>query len=281
MIEAPDELDERRRSLMSELSRAEAAQREASDKLQAAETKQAQADKLATAEKDLDTAMAGFHDTFTAAFGAEPQGWSAFTTALTAYRSGVDDQLNPAAMQDNRDLWASIRNGGVADLGASMVQDLAAIGDEVHTSLAAVAAHADRQARTSLVATVIVIVVGILAMLAFGLVIATSIRHSVAQVKRSVEAIAHGDLTVVPAVRASDELGAMAGGLVVALDALRDLVGGVIQSAKTVAASSEVAVYTDQDTQIESGMTYAYAVAAQDCTPALSVQSVSNAVTVP
>jgi type II secretory pathway pseudopilin PulG len=46
-------------------------------------------------------------------------------------------------------------------------------------------------------------------------------------------------------------------------------------------AASEVAVYTDQDTQIESAMTYSYAVAAQDCTPALSVQSVSNAVTVP
>ena len=46
-------------------------------------------------------------------------------------------------------------------------------------------------------------------------------------------------------------------------------------------ASSGVATYTDDDTQITSGTTYTYAVAAQDCTPALSTQSVSNAVTVP
>lgn len=46
-------------------------------------------------------------------------------------------------------------------------------------------------------------------------------------------------------------------------------------------AASGVAVYTDQDTQITSGTTYTYAVSAQDCTPALSTQSVSNSVTVP
>jgi chromosome segregation protein len=48
LAEAPDEIDERRRSLMSELSKAEAAQRDANDKLQTAETKQAQADRAAT-----------------------------------------------------------------------------------------------------------------------------------------------------------------------------------------------------------------------------------------
>ncbi|MBI1622011.1 chromosome segregation protein SMC [Aquamicrobium zhengzhouense] len=47
LAEAPDEIDERRRGLMSELSKAESAQREAADKLQIAETKQAAADKAA------------------------------------------------------------------------------------------------------------------------------------------------------------------------------------------------------------------------------------------
>lgn len=46
-------------------------------------------------------------------------------------------------------------------------------------------------------------------------------------------------------------------------------------------AASGVATYTDDDTQITSGITYTYAVAAQDCTPALSTQSVSTPVTVP
>jgi hypothetical protein len=46
-------------------------------------------------------------------------------------------------------------------------------------------------------------------------------------------------------------------------------------------AASGVVTYTDNDTQITSGTQYQYAVAAQDCTPAFSVQSVSNAVLVP
>jgi hypothetical protein len=46
-------------------------------------------------------------------------------------------------------------------------------------------------------------------------------------------------------------------------------------------AASGVATYTDDDTQIAGGTTYTYAVAAQDCTPALSTQSVSSAVAVP
>ncbi len=46
-------------------------------------------------------------------------------------------------------------------------------------------------------------------------------------------------------------------------------------------ASSGVATYNDLDTQVTSGTQYQYAVAAQDCTPALSAQSVSNAVVVP
>jgi prepilin-type N-terminal cleavage/methylation domain-containing protein len=46
-------------------------------------------------------------------------------------------------------------------------------------------------------------------------------------------------------------------------------------------AASGVVTYTDNDTQVMSGTQYQYAVAAQDCTPAFSVQSVSNAVLVP
>lgn len=41
------------------------------------------------------------------------------------------------------------------------------------------------------------------------------------------------------------------------------------------------ATYTDQDTQITSGTSYQYAVASQDCTPALSTQSISNTIAVP
>ena len=49
LAEAPDELDEKRRALMSELARAEAARREAGDRLQLAETRQQESDRSASA----------------------------------------------------------------------------------------------------------------------------------------------------------------------------------------------------------------------------------------
>ena len=201
--------------------------------------KQAQLDKLATAETALDTAMAAFEDKYTSAFGTDPTGWTDFGSSLAAYRKSVDEQMNPAALADDRDAWAAARDGGVADLGATMVKDMADIGTEVHSSVAAVATAADREARTAIVITIVVIVLGILATTAIGIAIATGIRKSVAQVKRSIDAIARGDLTVAPEVRSADELGEMARGLGTALSTLRDLVGGVMQSAQTVASSSE------------------------------------------
>ena len=49
LAETPDEIDERRRALMSQLSQAEALRKEAADRLQEAETRQSAADKAATA----------------------------------------------------------------------------------------------------------------------------------------------------------------------------------------------------------------------------------------
>ena len=239
--------------------------------------KQAQAAKLATAETTLDTSMAAFHDTFTRAFGAEPKGWPAFTAAVAAYRGTVDGQLQAAAMADDRAQWVQIRDGGAADLGAAMVKALSNLGTEVHGSLAAVATHADSEARTALVSTIVLIVVGILGTLLVGLVIARSIRRSVADVKRSVDAMARGDLTTRPQVRTADELGEMAAGLVVALDALSDLVGGVVESARTVAASS--GELSAAGTQVAAGSeetsTQAGVVAAAAEQVSRSVQSVA------
>ncbi len=50
---------------------------------------------------------------------------------------------------------------------------------------------------------------------------------------------------------------------------------------KSLAASQNTVTYSDKDTQVTSGISYQYRVAAQDCTPALSSQSTSNSVTVP
>ncbi len=201
--------------------------------------KQAQFDALSTAEDDLDAALATFDDEFAEAFGHEPADWGKFTSALANYRAGVKLQLIPAAQSDDRYAWSATRDGSIGALGDALVASVAGLGAEVHDEVAKVSANADRETRTAIVTTVVVIVLGILATTIVGIVIATAIRRSVAEVKRSIDAVARGDLTVVPDVRTTDELGEMARGLATALGALSDLIGDVVQSAHTVPSSSE------------------------------------------
>ncbi len=201
--------------------------------------KQAQLTQLTTVYANLDTAMKSFDEQFTAAFGAEPAGWSDFSSDLVSYRKAVDGQLNPAALADDRDKWASLRDGGIADLGVTMLKSLTGVATEVDTATAQLASDADHRAQTATTTIIILIVLGILATTVVGLVIARGIRRSVTEVKRSVDALAGGDLTVAPDVRSDDELGAMARGMGSALHTLRELIGGIAQSAQTVASSSE------------------------------------------
>ncbi|HEY0117315.1 MAG TPA: methyl-accepting chemotaxis protein [Cellulomonas sp.] len=203
------------------------------------DAKQKPVDQLTAAYGTLDQAVTSFHQAYGDALGGEPASWGSFTSALSSYRQAVDTQLMPAAKADDRAQWVTLRDGGVAQLGSQMISDLTAVDSDVTTAVGDVATATERAARTAIVTTIIVIVLGILATTAVGIVIASAIRRSVAQVKRSVDAIARGDLTVVPEVNSADEVGDMARGLAAALVSLRELVGGVMQSASTVAASSE------------------------------------------
>lgn len=201
--------------------------------------KQAAVDALADRETELDAAIDNFDADYTEEFGTQPESWGEFTSALAAYRDGVDSQLVPAAEANDQELWAQVRDGGIGDLADQMLTHLSAVDDEVTAAIDQVAADANHAASRSVVVTVVLVAVGIAATIAIGLAIAGGIRRSVTEVKRSVDAMARGDLTVEPDVRSADELGEMARGLSAALAALRDVIGGVIHGAQTVASSSE------------------------------------------
>ncbi|MGV8965991.1 MAG: methyl-accepting chemotaxis protein [Cellulomonas sp.] len=203
------------------------------------EGKQTQFDKLQAAYGVMETSSTDFVATFNAATGADPANWAGFTASWANYRTMVDGDLMTAAMANDRTTFAAIRAGGAADLGAKMIGDLTKVSDEVTATMVTIADRAQRVASTAIITTIAILVVGLLTAVIAGVALANSIRRAVVEVKRSVDALAKGDLTARPEVRSNDEIGQMAHGLVIAQDALREVITGVMETAHTVAAAAE------------------------------------------
>ncbi|HEX5333091.1 MAG TPA: methyl-accepting chemotaxis protein, partial [Cellulomonas sp.] len=201
--------------------------------------KAAQSVKIKDASAAFDAAATTFADAYAAEFGAVPTVWADFNAAYADYRKVVDGDLIPAGMADDRTAFIASRDGGAAAAGGDLISHLTAVSDEVGTAMAKIAAHVDSQASQAAVTTVVVLALGILLSTALGLTIAAGIRRSVVEVKRAVDAMAGGDLTVRPDVRSDDELGQMARGLIAAQESMQALISGVVETAQTVAAASE------------------------------------------
>ncbi|PVU84189.1 methyl-accepting chemotaxis protein [Cellulomonas sp. WB94] len=201
--------------------------------------KQRQADSLAKAYTTYQTASDAFAATYTEAYGALPASWDTFAASLADYRTVVDGDLMTAALADDRQAFLDIRDAGAAKAGGVMVTDLTALTTDV-TAASEIDARrvADESARAA-VLTVAILIVGVVLASVLGMAIANGIRRSVVSVKRAVDAMATGDLTVRPDVRSADEIGQMAAALVTAQDNMRDLIAGVVETAGTVAAASE------------------------------------------
>ncbi|HQY33176.1 MAG TPA: methyl-accepting chemotaxis protein, partial [Actinotalea sp.] len=201
--------------------------------------KQAQIDKLATAYENLDAAAVAFEESFVAAHGSPPEAWEDFTSALTAYRAMVDGDLLDAALADDRELWAQVRDGGAADLGGAMIGHLTAVEEEVSGEMVAIAAQAHDVARTAVLLIGILVGIGVIGGVTVGQRISGPLRRSVAEVARCIDAMATGDLTARPVVKSSDEIGVMAQALARAQDSLRHLVAGVGEVAGSIASGAE------------------------------------------
>ena len=196
-------------------------------------------DTLQGAYDAFDAASADFAATYDEASGDVPSNWAAFTSSWDSYRTAVDAEVIPVVMADDRVAYAELRAGGLADLGAAMIGDLTDVGDEVSASMATIAAHSEQQATTAIAWIAAILAAGLALTITLGLLIANAICGSVVEVKRAVDAMATGDLTVRPEVRSQDEIGQMAQGLIAAQDALRAVISGVVETAHTVAAAAE------------------------------------------
>ncbi len=201
-------------------------------------SKQKQYQGVQDAYAAFDAEADAFAAVFEGSYGAMPPEWGEFLAAYGEYRTGVDAKVMPPAMADDRETWA-VERGALADAGAALVESLAAlsthVNDEGERRLAAAEAHA-AQARVTML---VVAGVGLVTALALGLALARGVRRAVEDVQRSMDALARGDLTVVPTVRNRDELGRMAGALSRAQSSLRTTLVGVTEASSTVAAASE------------------------------------------
>jgi len=165
--------------------------------------------------------------------------WDSFKRLQTQWRTQRDTTLVPLARTGNTAavdaaiaaapaLSAEARSG-LAATAAGVVQG------RINTATTAVSADTSRNVRLLVIAFLVgVILAGLLARSVIG-----ETTRAVGGVKRSLDAMAAGDLTVLAQERSADEVGAAAHSLTVAQTALRAMLAKVASTAETLRSSAQ------------------------------------------
>src|SRR3954447_651994 len=183
---------------------------------------------LAKRQGDLQTLLAQYDGT-----QADDGAWTAMTAALTAYYAGTGQRLD------------AIDAGTAGPMSFAEEQPLSkAVMDRYAAESEAQAAAAEEQATagetlagTVTTQIVVALAVGLLGAVALAFGVGRMLTRTIGSVQASIEALAHGDLTVSPQPRSRDEIGRMASALEAAQTELRSVMAGVVSSADAVAAS--------------------------------------------
>ncbi|MFP5369734.1 MAG: methyl-accepting chemotaxis protein, partial [Actinomycetes bacterium] len=168
-----------------------------------------------------------------------PADFAPVLSAIEEYHAVVDGQLYPTVESGDAAAALLVAEGPLAEAGRSLSDafgaEQARQGKDAQHDAAAAMAIATESTRIIWVA----LAAGIAAAGLLGLLVVRQIVRTVRSVQASVDALAAGDLTVVPEVRSGDELGRMAASLGAAQEGLREVLATVASSADAVAASSE------------------------------------------
>ncbi|WP_250445507.1 methyl-accepting chemotaxis protein [Actinotalea sp. C106] len=189
-------------------------------------------------DADLETAAADVTTALDAADARMPE-WDSFLANWEAWKVVRDQQLIPAALEEDREAFEDVRLAEGQPLIDAFVADLEFVEDGLAGYIGMIAAEAQATATRARIMSLVAILVGLAIAIPLGVVVARNIARSVGKVKVSLDALAQGDLTVAPGVDSQDEIGQMAQSLVTAQASLRGILSGVAEASQTIAAASE------------------------------------------
>ena len=186
-----------------------------------------------------DTAMQAAITAFSATEGAALPAWKTYTADWNKWLAVRDGQLVPAAMASDHATFDSVTTTVSQPLRDALRSDI----DSLQSQVSGLSDLANKKSDATLASSKLILISGLatalVVVMTLALLTINAITRGIARVKESLQALARGDLTVRPQVSSGDEVGQMASALVVAQDALRSLVSGVVESAGTVASSAE------------------------------------------
>jgi methyl-accepting chemotaxis protein len=191
-------------------------------------------------------------DEFDATAYAGLDSWQAFKEDYAAWLDVRAEQLTPAALASpGSDEYGTLLQEVSVPMATQFAGDLDELDADLTARAAELAADAQDQASTSTSLLLISLGVALAVVLGLAFAVATSMRRSVERVRRSLAAMAGGDLTVPAPVRGLDEIGLMAADLAVAQRSLRTTLAGVVEKAQTLSAAAEQMAAANA--QVESG----------------------------
>jgi methyl-accepting chemotaxis protein len=158
---------------------------------------------------------------------------------MTTYRGYLKNTLAPMALAGNVQGWV-IENDAH---GSAMTDVLTNDAQKLRDIELSAAKKQDAQIRADYqsqrTSSIVIMLIGILAAVGLGLVVAVGIARAARKVQDVAGALAAGDLTKSSGLTTKDELGRMGASLDVAVEGMRELMATVVASADAVAASSE------------------------------------------
>jgi methyl-accepting chemotaxis protein len=165
--------------------------------------------------------------------------WQEFREAFATWRQARDTQLVPAAMTGNTTSYTLVLTDVTEPLKDTFVDALDRMSDETDAYVSQVAADARATAWRTTAICAVLVGLAVAAGSWFAWRNASRVLRDVQRVRRSVEGLAAGDLTIAPDVSTDDEIGQMAGALATAQVSLRETIATVAGAADQVASSAE------------------------------------------